>query len=376
MKRIPFIFLFLFLLVSSCLATPNPESPSLETNVVSRTSVTNTQTPLPTVTPSKTPEPTFTLSPTLTPLPPTYTPTPYEISHFSGGDLYPGVSPVAYIDDICPYLENRWGEGKSNPGTIVVPIMFHSVAKPGRVITDSTTISTAYFEFFMDFAKEMGFSTITINDLIGFLKTNEKIPERSMILILDDRRPGVTELFMPYLEENDWTLTLAWPTTDGTGEGLWAQMEALALSGRLDIQSHGHDHIYIQDYTPMEEIEEEIYQPIEVIQEHFNTIPKAIIWPGGNFTQASVDMAAEAGFEVGFTVYSRGPLMFNWIPLGVNEKAMKNPMMVLPRYWSTAADVALIDALEVSEAAQLEANAVKTDEMLYYETYCQPLEND
>jgi peptidoglycan/xylan/chitin deacetylase (PgdA/CDA1 family) len=309
-------------------------------------------------------------------LPPTLTPTPYELTHFSGDDLYPGISPVAYIDDICYYLENRWGEGKSNPGTIVVPIMFHSVAKPGRVITDSTTISTAYFEFFMDFAKEMGFSTITINELVGFLKTNEKIPERSMILILDDRRPGVTELFMPYLEENDWTLTLAWPTTDGTGEGLWAQMEGLALSGRLDIQSHGHDHIYIQDYTPMEEIEEEIYQPIEVIQEHFNTIPKAIIWPGGNFTQTSVDMAAEAGFEVGFTVYSRGPLMFNWVPLGENEKAMENPLMVLPRYWSTAADVALIDALEVSETAQLDANLVKTDEMLYYETYCQPLEND
>lgn len=136
--------------------------------------------------------------------------------------------------------------------------MFHSVAKPGREITEPSTISMAYFEYFMDLAHALGFSTITVDDLIGFLYENQKIPEKSMLMILDDRRPGVTELFMPYLEENNWTLTLAWPTTDATGESLWERMEFLAATGHLDIQSHGHDHIYIQDYTPLEEIEEEI----------------------------------------------------------------------------------------------------------------------
>jgi peptidoglycan/xylan/chitin deacetylase (PgdA/CDA1 family) len=234
----------------------------------------------------------------------------------------------------------------------------------------------AYFEYFMKTAKEMGFSTITTDELIAFLRSNEKIPERSMILILDDRRPGVTELFMPYLEENDWTLTLGWPTTNATDESLWTRMENLAATGLLDVQSHGHDHIYIQDYTPIEEIEEEIYKPIEVIQEHFNTIPEAIIWPGGNFTLTAVEMAREAGFEVGFTVYSRGPLLYNWIPLGEKESAMGDPLMVLPRYWSTAADVALMDAIKVSEEAQISAQSLKEEELLYYNTYCQPDEGD
>ncbi len=373
-KPVVLLLLIVSIFLPSCVA-----SPANDIDHSSVPEVNKSETPLPaTATPSRTLIPSNTPSPTTTntQLPPTVTATPYDLTYFTNLDLYPGVIPVNYIEVTCSYLENRWGDGKSSPGTIVVPIMFHSVAKPGREITDTTTISMAYFEYFMEFAIEQGFSTVTVDELIGFLDSNQKIPELSMILILDDRRPGVTELFMPYLEENDWTLTLAWPTTDATGDALWDRMEGLASSGRLDVQSHGHDHIYIQDYTAQEEIEEEIYQPIEVIQEHFNTTPQAIIWPGGNFTQTSVDMASEAGFEVGFTVFSRGPLMFNWIPQGEKEQALGAPLLLLPRYWSTAADVALIEAIKINEAAKKDAAAVKTDEIYYYETYCQPLENN
>jgi len=254
--------------------------------------------------------------------------------------------------------------------------MFHSVAKPGREISDPTTISMAYFEYFMVKAKDMGFSTITIDELIGFLEENQKIPERSMILILDDRRPGVTELFMPYLEQNDWTLTLAWLSTDATSDSLWTQMETLAESGRLDIQSHGHNAIYIQDYVPLDVIEDELYKPRAIIEEHFGSVPQAHIWSGGNFTETSIRVAREVGYKVGFTVYSRGPIMFNWIPLGQEEMAMNDPLMVLPRYWSTAADVALDHALSFGEGSRLAAETVKAEEMDYISLYCQTPEGD
>ena len=305
---------------------------------------------------------------------PTIMPTPPPIALFSTNVLRSYLSAVPYIENTCVYLDNRWGEGKSKPGTIVVPIMFHSIAKEGREIADSTTISMAFFEEIMEKAKDLGFSTITSEQLVRFLDHNEAIPERSMLLILDDRRPGVTELFMPFLEENDWTLTLGWPTTDETRDSLWAKMEALAETGRLDVQSHGHDHIYLQDYTPMDEVINEIYKPIEVIQTHFNTTPVMVVWPGGNFTQSSISIAREAGFKLGFTVYSRGPLMFNWIPQGDAELAMGDPLMVLPRFWSTAADVAFDQAVLISEQAQQHAKAVKAFELRLFEHYCQPEE--
>ncbi len=374
MKR-NILFIGIILLVTACspVNQAEPEAASQATVSLTRPSSTLTQTVEVTQTPTITRTVTPTSTPTVTPImnTPTITPTPWPVVEFETSLLQVGVSPQMYVEDTCQYLQERWGEGKSAPGTIVVPIMFHSVAQPGRAITDDTTISLTYFEYFMAQAADLGFETVTMAELVGFLMENQKIPEKSMIMILDDRRPGVTELFMPYLEANDWTLTLAWPTTDATDEALWARMEALADSGYLDIQSHGHDHIYLQWFTPVEEVREEIYQPIEVIQNHFGTKPISIMWPGGNFTAESIQMAHEAGLQLGFTAYSRGPLMFNWIPLGEPEIEAGDPLMVLPRYWSIGAVYALEHALSIQEAAQSAAEDVREQELLYYSLYCQ-----
>jgi peptidoglycan/xylan/chitin deacetylase (PgdA/CDA1 family) len=301
-----------------------------------------------------------------------HAPAPELVPVFMPENMKTGVMPVAYLGNPCYYLENRWAEGKSNPGTVVVPIMFHSVVQPGRQITDDISISMEYFEYFMETAKDLGFSTITAEDLVGFLEDNRAIPERSMILILDDRRPGVTQLFMPYLEENDWTLTLGWITTDTTRIRVWETMTALASTGRLDVQSHGYNHTYIQPYFDVEDIEQELFKPIEVIQARFGTTPVAHVWAGGNFTDLAIAMAGEVGYKIGFTAFSRGPILYNWIPQGEPEMAMGAPLMLLPRFWATGAVQALEEAVAVSEAAKAYAESVQAAELTYYAYYCQP----
>ncbi len=375
-KRNNLILLIVFLLATSCKGVDpsNSEVESGQKNPVSE--FTQTITSKPTQTPTVAPTETHTPTTTQTLLPPTITPTPWALSSFDSSLLYPGVSPVRYIEDSCEYLEKRWGEGKSEPGTIVVPIMFHSILKPGREITDPSQITSEGFVSFMEKAENMGFETVTMTELLDFLENNQAIPERSMILMLDDRRPDTPQLFMPYLEENDWTLTLSWPTTDATSDSLWKKIEDYVDTGYVDVQSHGHDHIYIQSFTPVEEIEEEIYKPIEVIESHFGFKPIAIIWPGGNFTTLSIEMAHEAGLALGFTVHPRGPVMFNWIPQGDAELAVNDPLLTLPRYWSIEAERALDEAVAIGEAARMAAEEVREEELLYYSLFCQTSEGD
>lgn len=336
---------------------------------LSKELVTPSQSPTsePTSTPTLVPTATLTAIPTATP---TITPTPWVLSSFSPTRLRKDIEGVSYIETTCEYLKSRWDEAKSSPGTIVVPIMFHSIAQPGRVIKDNTTISMQTFTDFMAYAAKSGYETITTDELYRFLTTNEKIPEKSMIMILDDRRPGVTELFLPYLEENDWTLTLAWISSKNS-DALWSQMEGYADSGNLDVQSHGYNHIYIQPYISEEQIREEIYKPIDLIAEHFGSVPLAYIWPGGNFSQLASNIAEEAGFKLGFTAYSRGPLLYNWVPLGEGERELGNPLMVLPRFWSTAAFGALDEGIRISDEARMGADAVKESEMLWMQLYCE-----
>lgn len=315
----------------------------------------------PTVFPS--PTPTITLSPT---------PTSYPLNSFEYNFRPNEVSPRTY-QSTCDYLANRWGIGKSEPGTIIVPVMYHSVRQSGRELQDNMQVSQEYFENTMEYAKKLGFETVTTEELVGFLYHNDPIPLLSMILIVDDRRLGVIrDHFMEYLDENDWTVTLAYITGVAT-ENEWKEFDRLNINGQLDLQAHGFFHngqTYFTEFTPIEVVEQELYDPIPVIEEHTGRRPQAFIWPGGNFTLESVQMAREAGYEIGFTVYSRGPLMFNWIPLGATEAKMNDPLMVLPRIWSNSAALYLEKAAEISADARDFANQNKYNEYFWYENYC------
>ncbi len=366
LKRL-ILLLLLFALLAGCVPAPEP---------------TPTPTAQPTATPTKTATPTLTLTPTLTatatststktPIPPTatITPTQWALTTFTTRQLLVDVKPNTYIADQCTYLKFKWGDLKAVPGTVVVPIMFHSIGEPGRPhANENTAISFEAFDAFMKRAYELGFKTITTSQLVGFLNSNQPIPERSLILILDDRRPGVAEKFLPYLEEYDWTLTLAWISALNDDE-IWAKMESLIATGRYDVQNHGYSHAYIQEYMSNDEIKFEIIDPIAVFQQHFRQTPIAHIWAGGNFIPRALTIARDAGYKLGFTAYSRGPLMFNWIPLGADEMRMNDPLMVLPRYWSTATDHALNNALKISEEAKAHAEAVREDELLWMTLFC------
>ena len=246
-----------------------------------------------------------------------------------------------------------------------------------------------------------GFQTITTSQLADFLANNVKIPARSVVLILDDRRPGTVALdFMPYLNDHNWTLTLAWPIGAGDdstdkkpavnvlpGEhfsSLWQQMEVYNATGRLDIQAHGVNHNIIMGPDSTDEfLYSELQGSIDAIRQHFNEAPIAIIWPGGGFTQRAAEVARQLGYRLGFTVNPRGPVMFNWVPLAdkvqaerttwLPEGPVEDPLMVLPRYWDTDASAHIDEVIQVGQEAAAYAGKNKTVEMEYYNIACEAL---
>jgi hypothetical protein len=287
--------------------------------------------------------------------------------------LRQGVLPQAYLGDNCSFLRMRWSPDGSQPGTVVVPIMFHSIVQDDTPLVDPNKDITAdQFLEFVETARYLGFTTITTQELKDFLTSNAPIPHRSMMIIIDDRRPGlIRDWLMPVLEQNDWTATAAYIADPNSLQWAWELMENLYASGRLDVQSHGYTgQLYIVPETPVDQIQSEIWNSTQVLEEHFGTPPIAFIWPGGNFTPLSVQIARQGGYELGFSAYSRGPLLFNWVPLGEEEQAVKDPLMVLPRAWSSAVNFNLDEAVKVSEQATKFAEQNYPAEADWYRTYC------
>jgi hypothetical protein len=217
----------------------------------------------------------------------------------------------------------------------------------------------------------------------------------------------VKEHFWPFLEDFHWTLTLAWPIADTDqkpatwlkGENytsLWQQMEAYNASGMLDVQSHGYIHnIPIDDYSTDEFIHHEIVDSRKPLQDHFyckdyqtgqpiancqTDQPLAYIWPGGGFSARAAQIAQLAGYKIGFTTNPRGPVMYNWVPLASQpdpgqpemlvEAGVNNPLMVLPRYWSSDAAYRIDDVYHVSQEAVKAAQQTKATELDYYNIVC------
>jgi peptidoglycan/xylan/chitin deacetylase (PgdA/CDA1 family) len=345
---------------------------------------------------------------TSTPEPPTPTPvptipeTPPDLPPvYTSSLLNPNDIPHFYIEDTCQYLKMRWDPNNSTPGTVVMPIMFHGIVRGESDNLNDNQITDGTFKKLMKNLKEMGYETITSQQLVDFLEHNAKIPSRSVILILDDRSPGgVREHFLPILEEYNWTVTLGFPigagqdstdykpasyletVPDENFNTLWEQMEAYNQTGRLDVQSHGYVHNINMGADSSEEfLHTELYESARILEEHFGKRPIAIVWPGGGFSKRPAEVAREAGYRLGFTVNPRGPVMFNWIPQAdavdgrpyIPEGPTGDPLMTLPRYWNTTAINEMDNVRIIGKEAAEQAELNKAVELQYYEVMCKPL---
>lgn len=347
---------------AAVVALPEPSA----TIVLPTATVTASLTPFTPETPTATPA-----LPTVTPSP---TPTPVPLATFRAPSLIRGIAPVSYLPSACLALQYRWDPQRAEIGTMVVPIMFHSVVKDGRALTDNISIHEADLKTFMEEAKRLGFETITSSQLLDFLQTNARIPVRSLMLIIDDRRQGVVwNNFMPFLQDYHWTVTLAYITGPVVSDSEWSELKRLNDTGYVDVQAHGYLHngeSYITEFTKPEIVTQELVKPIGQIRKYLGQTPIAFIWPGGNYTAQSVKEARATGYQLGFTVRARGPILFNWIPQGDEEKPAGDPLLTLPRFWSTNAYNALYDAIRVADEVRQNAEAQKQEELAWYKANC------
>lgn len=336
-------------------------------------------------TPTHTPSPipptaTSTLTPSVTPI---RTP-PALPTLFSSKILPSGVVPQTYIQDSCEYLKERWDPNNSAPGTVVMTIMYHSVTEDfATLLPDGSQVHHADLVRAFEHAHEVGFQTITTTQMANFLDHNARIPARSLLVIVDDRkRQAYYEThFFPLLKEFGWTITNAWISAKDTPDYLWKENEAVVATGLVDPQAHGVIHnIPVNDFSTDDFIRGELYGSIDAIRQHFGKRPIAYIWPGGGFSKHGIEIAREAGYRLGFTTNPRGPVMFNWVPqaakidpahtLWLPETPAGDPRMTLPRYWSSDAAYRIDDVINISKQAAADAAQNKATELEYYDIVC------
>ena len=330
-------------------------------------------------------QPTETSVPTDTPLPAaTAVRTPPALpGTFVASQLNPLDTPHTYLEDTCQYLHDKWDPENAAPGPVVMAIMFHGISqeKAERV----HDISKQDFKQLMNDLKEQGFEAITATQLADFLDHNAKIPARSVVLIVDDRHraESFNEHFRPYHEQWGWQVVNGWISAFGAQDAFLAENVVLANEGWVDYQSHGFIHNEnMTDSSTDEFLKQELEGSKANLETQFNKTPVAIIWPGGNFGVRPVQAARQYGYRVGFTINPRGPVMYNWVPLAeeqdparpifLPEGYVKDPRMVLPRYWPYQVQASLDTVRTIGNEAAAYAEQNKATELEYYDIMCAP----
>jgi len=332
-------------------------------------------------------QPTATPAPTDTPIPPpTVVRTPPALpAIFTAGQLNPLDIPHTYIQDTCEYLQNKWNSNNSAPGTIVMVVMLHGIKREAADVT-ANDITVADFKKMMNDLKDQGFEAINATQMADFIDHNAKIPNRSVLLIQDDRRTAenFNEHFRPYHDQWGWPVVNAWISWEDGPRALSLQDNiALEAEGWVDHQSHGYVHnINMSDASTDEFIKTEFEKSIADLQTNFHKTPVAIIWPGGGFGIRPVQFARQYGYRLGFTINPRGPVMYNWIPLAdqddparpayLPEGYVNDPRMVIPRYWPYQVRDNLDAVRNIGKDATAYAEQNKAIELEYYDIMCAP----
>ena len=324
--------------------------------------------------PSETPVPTATAVRTPPGLP----------STFLASQLNPLDTPHTYIPDTCQYLHDKWNSNNAAPGTVAMVVMFHGIIK-GQVEKDNQ-ISVGDFKQVMNDLHDMGFQAITTQQLADFLYTNSKIPERSVLLVVDDRHTAqnFNDHFRTYWEQWHWPVVNGWISAFEGNDQFLQENVALSKEGWVDYQSHGFIHnVNMSDSSTDEFLTGELQRSMTNIQKYFDKTPIAIIWPGGGFGVRPVEFARKFGYKLGFTINPRGPIMYNWVPQAdqqdsgrpsyIPEGPAGDPLMTLPRYWDTDVRTHLDEVRTIGKDAAAYAEQNKAAELEYYSIMCAPI---
>jgi len=367
------ILTLLALLMASCQPAPAQPDPGIAMTTAFETAF--AQINIPTVTPAftETPIPTATI-----PCMPPALPATYQTNLLKPEDL-----PRSYVADTCQYLQNKWNSNNAAPGTVVMPIMFHAVDKDAAS-SQYLKISAQDLKKLMNDLHEMGFQAINAQQMADFMYNNAKIPQLSVLIIVDDRAHAekFNEHFRTYYEKWGWPVINAYIGLDERPE-LWAENAALSAEGWVDYQAHGYIHnTPIEESSSDEFINGEMGGAISSFQKYFNKTPIAYIWPGGGFSKRAAEIGIRLGYKIGFTVNPRGPVMYNWAPQAdtfnasnptlIPETPAGNPLMTLPRYMDINARAQLDTVRQIGSDASIYAEQNKVVELDYYNIVCAP----
>ncbi len=233
-------------------------------------------------------------------------------------------------------------------GAWVEVLLYHELAPGGS--EEWPIIDPQDFYAQIDLLLEHGWQPLTLDRFADWLRGEEVLQGKAFLLTFDDGGESIYHYAYPFLLERKVPATIFLiakyhDPSNAQDEVTWVpkltagQIKEMAVSGLIQFQSHSYDlHRTVGDKPaalalPPPEVLEDFKKSARIIETLTGRQVFSIAYPSGEIDGQVVELAAEAGFELGFVGYSGGPID-KALPMAVKRHPLDNlPINTFMNYY-------------------------------------------
>jgi peptidoglycan/xylan/chitin deacetylase (PgdA/CDA1 family) len=217
---------------------------------------------------------------------------------------------------VVPLKEQKGGLHRD--GYQVVPVLcYHRFADT----CDASLCTPAdLFARQMAYLEENGYKVISITDFLDFLRYRGSIPQKAVIITMDDGYSSAYDIAFPILKKHGFTAAL-FVYTDFVGTSnsavTWEQLRRMKAAG-FEIGSHSLSHCDLtrkkdgeSDEAYLDRVRKELLLSKKILDEKLDQNTIHLAFPYGEFNQSLLAMSEEAGYKLGFSVKQGGNAFFS-----------------------------------------------------------------
>ncbi|MBK1812425.1 polysaccharide deacetylase family protein [Clostridium sp. YIM B02505] len=183
---------------------------------------------------------------------------------------------------------------------IGIPILCYHDVNPTK--GNDLLLNPDKFRQQMKYLKDNDYSTLTLDELHGYLRENIPIPSKSIVLTFDDGYIGNYTYAFPILKEFGFTATIFMISecVDKDSYLTSNQVKELSEYG-IDIESHTTDHSDLTKLSLSEQIDI-LEKSKHSLENRLNKPVDYIAYPYGKLNNNSKKAAAAAGYKMAFNL--------------------------------------------------------------------------
>jgi peptidoglycan/xylan/chitin deacetylase (PgdA/CDA1 family) len=198
-----------------------------------------------------------------------------------------------------------------------VPILcYHRFGKgSGRM-----ELSPKKFRQQMEYLKKNDYRVIPLKDLVGFLKGEQQLPKRAVVLTIDDGHRSIYKEAFPILKQYNYPATVFVYSDYINNGGLKTEeLNALKRSGLISIQPHSKTHSNLAVRQAGESksqyqrrVSQEVSVPNQKLTKQLGGKTRYYAYPFGDSNDLVIEELRANGIQLGLTVQRQANAAFTY----------------------------------------------------------------